>query len=132
MEMVNGRPATATATFLGQAKVLLEKKADLLLGLRGKLETFIAPENAAAEDLAPVSHDQSVALQLNRLEFLQVKLINAALERINTEEYGTCHDCGAAIPARRLDAIPWAIRCVGCEERSTATAAAFDDDQVAA
>jgi DnaK suppressor protein len=132
MQKVNGRSTTPTPNLPGQVKVLLAKKADLLLGFRGKLETFVAPENAAAEDLAPVSHDQSVALQLNQLEFSQLKLIDAALERIRIEEYGTCHDCGEPIPPRRLDAIPWAVRCVKCEEQFASEATTMDDDQLAA
>jgi RNA polymerase-binding transcription factor DksA len=29
--------------------------------------------------------------------------------------YGTCRDCGADIPAGRLDAMPEAVRCVDCQ-----------------
>lgn len=132
MQKVNGSSTTATSSVAGQEKVLLAKKEDLLIGLRGNLETFVTPENAAAEDWAPLSHDQSVASHVNRIEFSQLKLIDQALERIRTEEYGICHECGEPIPTRRLDAIPWAIRCVPCEQQFAETAAAFVDDQLAA
>ncbi len=39
----------------------------------------------------------------------------AALERLDAGAYGTCVRCGAAIPAERLDALPWAAYCIGCQ-----------------
>lgn len=40
--------------------------------------------------------------------------VNLALETIDQGTYGTCADCGSAIPVARLDALPHAIRCVEC------------------
>jgi DnaK suppressor protein len=81
-----------------------------------KLDTLVGPGAAAPEDLAPVFHDQFIALRPNRLEYLQLKLIEAALGRIDSENYGVCVDCGEAISPRRLEAIPWANRCLTCQE----------------
>jgi DnaK suppressor protein len=96
--------------------LLLAKKSELTSSLRSKLDTLAGPSGAALEDLAPVFHDQFIALRINRLDFLQLKLIEAALERIDSEEYGVCVDCGDAIAGVRLEAIPWAVRCIGCQE----------------
>jgi DnaK suppressor protein len=68
------------------------------------------------EDMAPVFTDQFIALRINSLDYLQLKMIDAALARIDSEEYGVCLDCGNAIAAARLEAIPWAVRCVACQE----------------
>jgi RNA polymerase-binding transcription factor DksA len=38
----------------------------------------------------------------------------AALDRINTETFGTCEDCGRQIPQARLDAVPYARQCIRC------------------
>lgn len=38
-----------------------------------------------------------------------------ALLRIDNGSYGTCVDCGAAIPDGRLEARPEAARCVACQ-----------------
>jgi DnaK suppressor protein len=43
--------------------------------------------------------------------------IDAALDRLRDGTYGTCQGCGAAIPAERLEAVPWAALCVGCASR---------------
>ncbi|HEX4492449.1 MAG TPA: TraR/DksA C4-type zinc finger protein [Acidimicrobiia bacterium] len=40
--------------------------------------------------------------------------LDAALARLEADEYGRCERCGAAIPAARLAAIPTATRCVIC------------------
>ena len=98
--------------------LLLAKKSELLSGRRTKLDTLVSPGAAAPEDLAPVFHDQFIALNINRLDYLQLKLIEAALGRIDFEKYGVCTDCGEAISRRRLEAIPWANRCITCQERA--------------
>jgi DnaK suppressor protein len=97
-------------------ELLLAKKAELSSSLRSKLETLTGPSGAALEDLAPVFTDQFIALRINSLDYLQLKMIEAALARIDSEEYGVCSDCGNSIPGARLDAIPWAVRCIACQE----------------
>lgn len=42
----------------------------------------------------------------------QLGEVDAALERIENGNYGTCVVCGAQIPEERLEAIPWATLCV--------------------
>jgi len=96
--------------------LLLAKKSELSSNLRAKLETLAGPGGVALDDLAPVFYDQSIALRINSLDYLQLKLIEAALARIDSEEYGVCMDCGNAISRGRLEAIPWAVRCVTCQE----------------
>jgi DnaK suppressor protein len=43
--------------------------------------------------------------------------VEAALKRMQDGTYGLCVTCGQPIPDRRLEAIPWAVRDVKCEER---------------
>ncbi|HEX9131674.1 MAG TPA: TraR/DksA C4-type zinc finger protein [Ktedonobacteraceae bacterium] len=43
--------------------------------------------------------------------------IEEALRRLQDGTYGRCLTCGQPIPERRLEAIPWAVRDVACEER---------------
>lgn len=79
-------------------KVLLARKTGLSSSLRTKLETLSAT-GGALEDMAPVFSDQFTALRINRLDYLQLKLVEAALARIDSEGYGLCTDCGSAIPS---------------------------------
>ncbi len=52
----------------------------------------------------------------------QISLVQAALDRLEAGDYGVCADCGEPIPAARLQALPYALRCVKCEERHEASA----------
>jgi len=68
----------------------------------------------AEEDQAQITHDEFVSLRLNRLDYLQLRMIEAALDRLNSGDFGTCLGCEEPIPAKRLNALPW---------RATASAA---------
>lgn len=41
----------------------------------------------------------------------ELRLIDAALARMDEGSYGECVDCGEPIPMERLEALPFAIRC---------------------
>jgi DnaK suppressor protein len=41
--------------------------------------------------------------------------IGEALRALADGSYGTCQDCGRAIPPGRLRAIPEAVRCIDCQ-----------------
>jgi RNA polymerase-binding protein DksA len=47
------------------------------------------------------------------------KEIVAALARIEEGSYGQCQNCGAEIPAERLDAVPTTALCVSCKQAAT-------------
>ena len=46
-----------------------------------------------------------------REELLQ---IGRTLGRLDNGRYGTCEKCGKAIPAKRLEALPYATSCATC------------------
>jgi len=98
-------------------QLLLAKKTDLLSSLRAQIDSLAGPGGESSEDLAPVYYDQFVALQVNQLDFDQLNLVGAALERMDHEDYGVCTNCGDPISSRRLRAIPWALHCIACQER---------------
>lgn len=98
-------------------QLLLAKKTDLLSSLRAQIDTLAGAGGESSEDLAPVYYDQFVALQVNQLDFDQLNLVGAALERMDREDYGVCMNCGDPISSRRLMAIPWALHCIACQER---------------
>jgi RNA polymerase-binding protein DksA len=41
--------------------------------------------------------------------------INEALDRIDNGTFGMCEHCGAQIAVERLEAIPYATRCIDCQ-----------------
>jgi len=63
--------------------------------------------NVAADQLARVSaHEQLLAMRDE---------ITRALHKHDEGTAERCDDCGNAIPAARLEALPWAVRCVQCQ-----------------
>ena len=46
----------------------------------------------------------------------QRKTVEKAIQRLSEGSYGKCLRCGKAIPEGRLEAVPWALYDVECEE----------------
>lgn len=107
----NVDPATAYRA------VLTAERARLSGVVEQALEALAAPGSVGLEDQPPLVHDQFVALRLNTSDRRKLRLIDAALQRIDRGEFGYCAECGEAIPPKRLQAIPWAMYCVPCQER---------------
>lgn len=63
-------------------------------------------EEGAQSELA--DYTLSALLESQRTE---LKLIDAALQRMDAGEFGECVDCGEDIPVERLEALPFALRC---------------------
>jgi RNA polymerase-binding transcription factor DksA len=87
-------------------------------GSQKDLEILVLPGGIAAEDQAPLIHDQFVALRRRGMDRRKLKLINAALGRLERGEFGICNECGEPIPAKRLKIVPWATCCVPCQDRT--------------
>ena len=44
-------------------------------------------------------------------------MIDEALKRIKTNEYGLCANCQEEMQQKRLEAVPWAKNCINCQEK---------------
>jgi len=97
-------------------EMLLTKRHDVLAGLGIKFDTLARMGRVAEEDQAQITHDEFVSLRLNRLDYLQLRMIEEALDRLNSGDFGICLACEEPIPAKRLKALPWARYCVDCQE----------------
>jgi RNA polymerase-binding transcription factor DksA len=51
----------------------------------------------------------------------RLRLIDAALEKIDRGTYGDCEGCRRPIAPKRLKAAPWTRLCVRCVEATTAS-----------
>ncbi len=45
----------------------------------------------------------------------QLELVDEALARLDGGTFGTCVRCGQPIAPERLEALPWAPRCIDCQ-----------------
>ena len=97
-------------------------KTKLLALLKEKRDTIKMQTERAQ---SPVSHDNSEAAQQRASrQMLSARLvaeeaeaaqIEAALERLEEGKYGVCLVCQKSISAERLEALPHAVRCMGCK-----------------
>jgi DnaK suppressor protein len=100
------------------------------LSLRLRRRDGLAVERLADEtDLiqATIVNETEIA-NLSRAHQLR-SLVRAALERLDEGSYGQCESCDRDISTARLKALPWASRCLSCEqeqERSMSTRAKFE------
>ncbi len=102
--------------------------------LRDHMEQEIGTLTQTVEALAagtePVAPDDSIG-RLSRLDTMQnqaiagaaltnarsrLARIQAALRRLEDEDFGLCADCGEPIPAARLLAMPESTLCVRCAD----------------
>src|SRR5512138_2159155 len=63
------------------------------------------------EESAQLRSDAATLERLGDAERLELTRIDAALARMDQGVYGVCPDCGDEIEARRLRALPHALRC---------------------
>ena len=45
----------------------------------------------------------------------QLALVDEALARLDAGTFGTCVRCGRPVGTDRLEALPWAARCIDCQ-----------------
>ena len=77
----------------------------------GKLPEGLNPADASAADL-----EQTCGVALLELASQSLVRVDQALARLEDGEYGVCSDCDTPIAAKRLEALPFAVRCRECEE----------------
>lgn len=98
-------------------RMLNERREKVLEGMGMKFDTLARMGRVAEEDQAQISHDEFVSLRLNSLDYLQLRLIDEALDRIRLGDYGICLSCEQKIAPKRLRAVPWARYCITCQDQ---------------
>ncbi len=114
-----------TATLRGNTEKyrrrLQEKRNDVISCLGMKFDTLARMGRVAEDDQAQISHDEFVSLSMNSMDYDLLRLVEEALDRLDAGDYGVCLACEQPIPAKRLQAVPWARYCVECQERMVAS-----------
>ena len=103
---------------LAQRASLLAQLSSLRGGSIGRVEASVEHLGRDAElDSGQVSSTRELELALDDRETTEIRLVDAALARIEAGSYGRCTDCGVEIPQARLHAAPEAPRCISCQEK---------------
>jgi RNA polymerase-binding transcription factor len=66
-------------------------------------------------DSASETLDREMELSIGDNAGHLLESIDAALARVAEGTYGKCERCGEAIAPDRLDALPWATKCIECK-----------------
>ncbi|GHD48737.1 TraR/DksA family transcriptional regulator [Mycetocola manganoxydans] len=86
--------------------------------LRRTLLQELAERETLIHELADraAPHIDPVAWSTSATAKAVAEQIQSALRRLDAGTYGLCGKCGNAIPAGRLDAVPFAASCLGCQD----------------
>ena len=68
-------------------------------------------------DMASDSFDREFSYALAHNEQELIYLINEALIKIDSGEFGVCELCGSRITKSRLKVIPYAKHCLDCQKK---------------
>ncbi len=103
----------------------LEQRRRLLIDLSQHAEAGIAQIRGEREiefgDEAQSEEAQQRLDLLEEAERSEVARIDAALERMEAGQYGTCRVCREPIEPRRLAAVPLALECAECSGAARVT-----------
>jgi DnaK suppressor protein len=109
-------PGPSRPDYESYRQILVDKRAAVLSGLGTKFDTMARMGRVAEDDQAQISHDEFVSLHLNSMDYAQLRLVEEALDRLNSGDYGICLACEEPIPPKRLQAVSWARYCVKCQD----------------
>ena len=72
------------------------------------------PRDEGDESMRTLMRD--TRMRLAEVDAQKAQLLEEALHRLAEGSYGKCIDCGGPIEAKRLEAVPWAQRCLEDQE----------------
>ena len=93
---------------------LVAKQAELTRRLERIKENLTSGRSADSQEQAQELENAEVVDQLGNEARNEISKIARALDQIKNETYGSCVDCGEIIPMARLEAHPYADRCIRC------------------
>jgi DnaK suppressor protein len=94
---------------------LERKMSELARILRNRVDIAIQ-KSADQMDEIQYATERDLAIQNVDRDSALLREVKAALRRIQDATFGTCIDCEEAISSKRLAAVPWAARCIQCQE----------------
>lgn len=104
----------APAGMGGFQQALERRESELVRGLRTR--DGIAIEKSADQmDEIQYATERDLAIQNVDRDATLLRHVKAALQRIHDGSFGTCIECEEPISPKRLAAVPWAARCIECQ-----------------
>ena len=107
---------------MAELKTALHKRRRTILETAQRAQQELDALRAAERDPefeegAQTEHEEYTLTRVGEVQRRQVAMIDAALARMESGEYGICVDCEIDIDLRRLKALPFAVLCTDCATR---------------
>lgn len=108
---------------------LLDRRSNLLRQQENQLNALNSPERHHIADLEEMGADGADTDQLCALVDLSssnIDQIDSAIKKLDAGDYGICETCREPIPVARLEFLPFAALCVGCQQKKELNAQLTD------
>ena len=119
------KPDVLNKEFLARQRVLLqetrEAQARVVEALASEIDNHIRRRETGAPPPEGFGTGEIASMDLERAKdqhaqaVARIAEIDAAFTRLDARTYGRCELCGGSIGRARLEAVPVATRCIGCQ-----------------
>jgi DnaK suppressor protein len=96
-----------------QRELLRRELADL--GADPDLDEVSIDADAGFADRSHSTEERGRLMAMTRSLRANLRDVERALVKLDEGSYGRCDRCGGPIGDERLEAIPWAVLCIGCK-----------------
>ncbi len=106
-------------TSLGQ--MLRARRSEMEHAIQGRIRDGRAGRPSDGHDTlesSEAANQGAMTFALLQMEADTLVLIDGALTRLGVGHYGSCVECERDISEKRLQALPFALRCRACEARN--------------
>lgn len=104
-------------TLVAKRAAILNKSLEFT---REQREEEIGFSRADETEIASLDTNLTLSYQIHERERTVLLQIDRALSKIAEGNYGKCEDCSIDISPKRLEARPFAIYCIECQEEREA------------
>ncbi len=123
MEATNKKTHMNKARYDNLKQMLEERKRQILSQVHDKIRD-VRTENVTGKvnnvldpgESSEAGIQEDIEFALIQMKAETLNKINEALGRLDEGAYGNCFECGEEISQPRLRALPFAVRCLECEE----------------
>ena len=107
-----------TRTELNKFSMILNTKKVEAARTLGKREGLAIERTPDSLDETQFAVARELSTRHLEREANLLREVRTALDRINDGSYGVCLHCEEEISQKRLQAVPWATLCIGCQQAS--------------
>ena len=105
-----------TSRAMGAFREILERKEIELVRVLQNGDDIAFDQSADQMDDIQHAAERDLTIQNVDRQSTMLRDVKASLQRIQDGGFGICIECEGAISSKRLAAVPWASRCIQCQD----------------